>query len=152
LKSNYKEFPLLYVTEVTSVKEVEEDVHGRKMPKVVAQDREGPYEGPAIGVKLGRGHLDLRQECPLEARKRQTEFDLLEDGAVEEEKYFPVVGAIVSAHKLTLRTGLNGYVRIAFSPKHATHTSGLVLPMLYHIPARGKRGGLGKKFVRGPRV
>ena len=49
---------------------------------MVAHDREGPYEGPAVRVQLGRGHIDFSQECPLKTRERQTEFDPFEDGDI----------------------------------------------------------------------
>jgi len=68
---------------------MEENVHRRRMPKVVTQNGEDPYEGRAFEVQLGRGHVDLRQKRPLEGRKRQAEFDTLEDGGVKEEKGFP---------------------------------------------------------------
>ena len=80
------------------------------------------------------------------------EFDPLEDGGVEEEEEFPIVGAIINAHRLTLRARSNEYIRITFSPKHTTDTGSLVLPVLYHIPAGSERGGLNKEFVRSPRV
>ena len=41
-------------------KEMKEDVHGRRVPKVVAQYSERPHEGPAVGMQLGGGHIDLR--------------------------------------------------------------------------------------------
>ena len=41
-------------------KEVREDVDRRGVPKVVAQNSEGPHEGPAVGMQLGGGHIDLR--------------------------------------------------------------------------------------------
>jgi len=40
-----------------SLKEVEEDVHRRSEPQVVAQDCERPYKCPAVGVQLSRGHV-----------------------------------------------------------------------------------------------
>jgi len=61
---------------------VKEDVHGGRVSKMVAHDREGPYEGPAVRVQLGRGHIDFSQECPLKTRERQTEFDPFEDGDI----------------------------------------------------------------------
>jgi len=49
---------------------------------MVEQNGERPDEGLAVGVQLGRGHVDFSQERPLEPRERQAEFDLLEDGGV----------------------------------------------------------------------
>ena len=42
-------------------KEMKEDVDARRVPKVVAQYREHPHEGPAVGMQLGGSHVDLRQ-------------------------------------------------------------------------------------------
>jgi len=111
-----------------------------------------PYKGPAVGVQLGRGHVDFRQECLLKTRERQTEFYLLEDSGVEEEEGFPVVGAIISGHRFTLRAWPNGYIYITFFRKDAAHTGSLVLPVLYHVSTGSERGSLGKEFVRSPWV
>ena len=40
-----------------SLKKVEEDVHRRVEPQVVAQDCDRPYKRPIIGVQLSRGHV-----------------------------------------------------------------------------------------------
>jgi len=44
-----------------SIEEVEEDIHRRRVPKVVAQNLEGPHEGPVVGMQLGGGHIDFCQ-------------------------------------------------------------------------------------------
>jgi len=40
-----------------SLEEVEEDINGRRVPKVIAQYG----ERPTVGVQLGRGHINLCQ-------------------------------------------------------------------------------------------
>ena len=62
-----------------SLKNMEEDIHRGRMPKVVAQNWEGPYEGPALGMQLGGGHVDFCQQCPLEASEGETQLSLFED-------------------------------------------------------------------------
>ena len=49
---------------------------------MVAQNGECLHEGPAVGVQLGKCHVDFSQERPLEPRERQAKFDPLEDGDV----------------------------------------------------------------------
>ena len=49
---------------------------------MVIQNGERSHEGPAVGVQLGRGHINFGEECPLEAREWQVKFDPLEDGGV----------------------------------------------------------------------
>jgi len=55
-----------------SFKEMEEDVDRRRVPKMVAQYRDGPHEGPTVGLQLGGGHVDLRQQRPFETSKGKT--------------------------------------------------------------------------------
>jgi len=59
-----------------SFKEMKEDVDGMRVPKVVAQYS----EGPAVGMQLGGGHVDLCQQCPLEAGEWEAKFDPFKNG------------------------------------------------------------------------
>jgi len=52
-----------------SLKELEEDINGGRVPKTVTQDGEHPHERPTVRVQLGRGNVNLCQESPLEARE-----------------------------------------------------------------------------------
>jgi len=80
------------------------------------------------------------------------EFNLLEDGGVEEEEGFPVVDAIVDTHRFALRAEANRDISVAFPPKLVGHTSGFVQAVLGHVLTRGKIRGLSKEVLRGPRV
>jgi len=73
------------LSRVLSLKEVEEDVHRRRIAKMVAKDSESPHKGPVVRVQLGRGHVDLSKESALEPRKGKAELESLEDGGVHEE-------------------------------------------------------------------
>jgi len=77
------------------LEEVKEDVHYGGLPEVPAQDTEGLDERLAVGVKLGRGNIDLREKLPFEPRKRQAHPNALEYCLVEEEKWYPIVGSLV---------------------------------------------------------
>jgi len=48
---------------------MEEDIDGGRVPKMITQNNECPPEGPAVGMQLGRVHVNLCQERPLEARE-----------------------------------------------------------------------------------
>ena len=80
------------------------------------------------------------------------EFYPLEDGGVKEEVWFPLVDAIINAHRLVLRAGANGNVSIALRPEHSSHVSSFALLMLGYILIRGELRGLSKEVLRGPRV
>jgi len=53
--------------------------------EMIAQNAKGSYEGPAVGMQLGRGHVNLCKQRALEPRKWQAELDPLEDGGVNKE-------------------------------------------------------------------
>jgi len=55
-----KAYPKLFPWTL-GLEEIEEDVHRGGVPEVVAEDTKHPYEGPAVGMQLCRGHVDLRQ-------------------------------------------------------------------------------------------
>jgi len=38
---------------------MEEDVYRRGMAEIVTENGEGPDEGPAVGMQLGRGDVNL---------------------------------------------------------------------------------------------
>jgi len=89
--------------------------------EVIAQNVEGPYEGPTVGMQLGRGHVDLCEQRALEPRKWQAKLDPLEDGRIhEEEMASSWVGVIVSAHRFTFLTRQNQYVHVVLPPENTT--------------------------------
>ena len=45
-----------------------------------------PYEGPAVGVKLGRGNVNLSQQLPLEGSEGQAQTHSPEHHLVDEEE------------------------------------------------------------------
>jgi len=92
---------------VLSLKEVEEDVHRGRMAKMVAKDREGPHKGPAVGMQLGKGHVDHCKESTLEPREGKVEPEPLEDGVVHEEEGFFRIRMIVHTHRNAFPTRHN---------------------------------------------
>jgi len=96
-----------FLSRVLSLKEVEEDVHRRRIAKMVAKDTESPHKGPAVRVQMGKGHVDLSKESALEPRKGKAELDLLEDGDVHEEEGLFGVRAIARAHENASHTRQN---------------------------------------------
>ena len=61
------------------------------MAKVAAKDREGPDEGPTVGMQLGRGHVKLCEQLPFEAIERESLTDALEHRLVKEKEWLPVI-------------------------------------------------------------
>jgi len=135
-----------------SFKEMKKDVDGRSVPKVVAQYSERPHEGPTVGMQLGGGHVDLRQQCPLEVSEWEAEFDPFKNGEVKEEDRLSFVGPVINAHGFALRTRTNRDVRITLPPKHSSLAVGLPLPVLPHVLARVECGGFSEEFSGSPRV
>jgi len=70
------------------LEEIEENIHRRRMAKVVAKYG----ESPTVGMQLGRGHIDLSQESALE------------DSCVHEEERFFKVRAVVDTHEFPFPT------------------------------------------------
>jgi len=129
-------------------KEMEEDVDLRGLPKMVAQYREGPREGPAVGMQLGRGHVDLFQQRPFEADEGETQLDPFKDSVIEEEEGLSFIGPVIGAHWFALSTGSNRDIGIAFSPKDAPFTVGLPFLMFPHVLARVEGRGFNEKLSR----
>ena len=77
---------------------MQEDVNGRGAPEEAAQNAKGLDEGPAIGVQLSRGDVNLRQQLPLKPGERQAHPDTLEDDLVEVEEGDPIVGPSVPTY------------------------------------------------------
>ena len=51
------------------------------MAKVIAQDTEGPHEGPAIGMQLGRGHVTFVSNArsnPVSGKQSLTRLKMVE--------------------------------------------------------------------------
>jgi len=86
------------------------------MAEVVAQNGKGLNEGLAVGMQLGRGHVNFGKERALEPREWKAKLDPLEDCGVHEEDGFFRVGAIIDAYRFTFPTRLDRHVRIVFLP------------------------------------
>jgi len=103
-------------------------------------------------MQLGRGHVNLGQQCPLKAREWETKLDLFKNGGVEEEERLSLVGAIVRAYGFALCVGTNRDIRVALSPKYPSLAIRLIVPMLRHVHTGGKCRSLGEELGRGPRI
>jgi len=103
-------------------------------------------------MQLGRGHVNLHQQCPLEAREWEAKLNSFKNGGVKEEERFSFVGAIIRAHGFALCAGMNRDIGVTLSPKHPSLAIRLVVPVLPHILAGGKSGGLNEEFSGSPRV
>ena len=55
---------------------------------MVAENGEAPHEGPAVGVQLGKSHVNLSQQGALEPRNRKTKFEPLKGSGVHKEEGF----------------------------------------------------------------
>ena len=112
------------------------------MAEVIAQNAEGPYKEPAVGMQLGRGHVDLCEQRVLEPRKWQAKLDLLEDDRIhEEERGSSGVCVIVSAHKFTFLTRQNRYVHVLLPPEDMTLLISFTLLLRYDVLVGGIFGG-----------
>jgi len=58
-------------------------------------------------MQLGEGHVDLRQQRPLEASEWETRFDPFKNSGVKEEEELSFVGLVISAHGFALRARTN---------------------------------------------
>jgi len=67
------------------LEEVEENIHGWRMAKVDAKNGKGPQKGPAVGVQLGRGHVDFNQKSALKPCEWEAKLKPLEDSRVHKE-------------------------------------------------------------------
>jgi len=65
---------------------MKEDIHGGGDAQIPAKNLKTPYEGPAVGVELGRGGVDLCKQLPLEGSERETQTHSFEYHLVEEEE------------------------------------------------------------------
>ena len=79
---------------------MQKNINRGRASKEPAQDTEGFDEGPAIGVQLGRGDINLRQQLPLKSGERQAHPNTFEDDLVEVEEGNPVIGPFVPAYGL----------------------------------------------------
>jgi len=119
---------------------------------MIAQDGEYPHEGPAVGMQLGRGHVNLRQQCPLEARKWERKPNSFKNGGVEEQERLSSIDTIVRPYEFAICVKMNRNIGVALSPKDTPNAVRLFVPILPHILAGSKSGGLGEEFSGSPRV
>jgi len=54
--------------------------------------------------QLGWENINLREKFPFESRKRQAHPNALEDGLIEVEKWYPIVGPLVPANRFAWGT------------------------------------------------
>ena len=80
---------------------MQEDVNGRSAPEEAAQNAKGLDEGPAIGVQLGWGDVNLRQQLPLKLGEGQTHPDTLKNNLVEIKERDPVIGPLIPTNRLS---------------------------------------------------
>ena len=50
---------------------VKKDVHKGRDAQIPRKNLETPREGPAVGVKLGRGSVDFSKQLPFEGSERK---------------------------------------------------------------------------------
>jgi len=66
-----------------------------------AQNAKGLDEGPANGVQLGWGDVNLRQQLPLKSGEGKTHLDTLKNDLVEVKERDPVIGPLIPANRLS---------------------------------------------------
>jgi len=103
-------------------------------------------------MQLGRGHVNVRQQCPLEAHEWEAKLNPFKNGGVKEEERLSFVGAIIRAHEFALCARTNRDIVITLSAKHPSLAIRFVIPVLPHILTGGKSGGLDEEFSGSPRV
>ena len=65
---------------------MKKDIHGGGNAQIPAKNLKTPHEGPAVGVKLGRGGVNFGEQLPLEGSERETQAHPFEYHLVEEEE------------------------------------------------------------------
>jgi len=133
------------------LEEMKEDVEGGRVPEVVAQYGECSHEGPAVGMQLDGGQVNLRAR-PSETGEWEMQFDPFKNGGVEEDEGLSFVEAIISTYWFALSARANRDIGVAFSPKDAPFTVKLIVPVFPYILAKGESGGLNEEFSGSPRV
>jgi len=83
--------------------------------KVAAKDREGPNEGPTIGMQLGRGHIELCEQLSFEVVETDSLTDALEHRLVKE--WLPVIRAVINTDMVASCAGENRDVGVVYPPE-----------------------------------
>ena len=109
---------------------------------MAAKNAESPDEGPAVRVQLGWGHVDLREEFPLEAGEGKALSNAFEHRLVEEKEWFPTVRTVINADWLAHCAGANVDIGIMPSPECSTLASRFAIQMIPSV----RKGGQGKGF------
>jgi len=122
------------------------------MAEVVAQDGKGPNEGPAVGMQLGRGHVNFSKEHALEPREWQVKFDLLEDFGVHEEEGFFRVCAIIDAYRFAFPTRLDRDIHIVFPPEYTKLIIRLVFLIGLYVFVGGYLGSFSHEVIISPMI
>jgi len=85
--------------------------------KVAAKDREGPNEGPAVEMQLGRGHVELCEQLSFEVAERESLTDALEHRLVKEKERLPVIRTVINTERFASCVGANKDVCVMYPPK-----------------------------------
>jgi len=120
------------------------------MAEVVAQDDKGPNEGPAVGMQLGRVHVNFSEERALKPREWQAELGPLEDCGVHEKEGFFRSCVIIDAYGLAFPTRLDRHVCIVFPPKDLKLLIRLALLIGIYVFVGGYLGSFSQEFIRSP--
>jgi len=87
------------------------------MAERATENGEGPNKGPAVGMQLGRGHVELFKQLPFEVVERELLPDAFEHRLIEEEEGLPIVGAVIDTYRFASYTGADGDVSIVYPPE-----------------------------------
>ena len=87
------------------------------MAKRTVAKGEGPDEGPAVGMQLSRGHVELRKLLPLKTVEGESLTDALEHRLVKEKEWLPLIRAIINTDRFASCAGANRDVGIMYPPK-----------------------------------
>jgi len=69
------------------LEKVKKDVHRGRDAQIPTKNLKTPHEGPAVGMKLGRGGVDFSKQLPFEGSKGETQAHSLEYHLVDEEEW-----------------------------------------------------------------
>ena len=86
------------------------------MAKVAAKDKEGPDEGPTVGMQLGNGHIKLCEQLPFKVAERESLVDAFEHRLIKEKERLPIIRTIINADRFASCAGANRDVCIVYPP------------------------------------
>jgi len=68
------------------LEKVKKDIQRGRDAQIPTKNLKTPHEGPAVGMKLGRGGVDFGKQLPFEESKGETQAHSLEYHLVDEEE------------------------------------------------------------------